>query len=349
MYTRRALAQKKTKISLWMKLLIPLAILIIYGFLWITWTGGVGVKAYQKITIPANASASQLDTILEFPISHTRYRIWYTLFGPDLKLSQWTFKIDESVTTISKLLDALQNPTPTEDDIMFLPGWHKGEISAEMKEKWVIGDLIAEESALITEFTPKYPFLAGKTSLEWFLMPDTYRITGDASVEQVVGKMLQNFNKRIYQPFLSSGKPVEAFYDVLILSSIVQEEEKNPANIPTVAGILKKRLRQSIPLWADVTVCYESLTFWPECQKFVNAHYRLSKDDRLAKNYRYDTRNTTGLPPTPISGVSGPTFLATLNATADGTALFYLHDMQWLIHTADTDAEHEQNKSTYLR
>ncbi len=146
--------------------MITLIILIIYGFLWITWTGGVSIKTYQKVNIPAGASASQLDTILEFPVSHTRYRVWYTLFGPELTLKQGTFKIDESVTTIRELLDALKNPIPTEDDIMFLPGWHKGEIASEMKEKGVIGDLLAEEQTLIATFTPKYPFLTGKTSLE---------------------------------------------------------------------------------------------------------------------------------------------------------------------------------------
>jgi len=253
------------------------------------------------------------------------------------------------VTTIHELLKSLENPTPTEDDIMFLPGWHKREVADEMKEKGVIGDFLTEEKNLIATFTPKYPFLVGKTSLEGFLMPDTYRITGSASVEDVVEKMLQNFNRRIYQPFLESGKPVDAFYDVLTLASIIQEEEKNSANIPTVAGILKKRLRQSIPLGADVTVCYEGLKLGSECQKFVSSYYSLSRDSRQAKNYRYDTRNTTGLTPTPIAGITSNTFFATLNATADGTALFYLHDAQGGIHTATTDAEHEQNKTTYLR
>lgn len=232
------------------------------------------------------------------------------------------------MTTISELLEALKNPTPTEDDIMLLPGWHKGEIAAEMKEKGVIGDLLTEEQNLITTFTPQYPFLSGKTSLEGFLMPDTYRITGSASVEDVVGKMLQNFDRRIYQPFLKTGKPLDAFYDVLTLASVVQEEEKNSANVPTVAGILKKRLRQSMPLGADVTVCYEELKPGGDCQKFVNSYYSLSREARQAKNYRYDTRNTSGLPPTPISGVTSNTFFGTLNATADGEALFYLHDMQ---------------------
>ncbi len=159
-------------------------------------------------------------------------------------------------------------------------------------------------------------------------MPDTYRITGSASVEDVVEKMLQNFNRKIYLPFLETGKPLEAFYDVLILASVVQEEEKNSANVPIVAGILKKRLRQGMPLGADVTVCYEELKPGAECQKFINSYYSLSREVRQAKNYRYDTRHIAGLPPTPIAGVTSNTFFATLNATADGTALFYLHDMQ---------------------
>lgn len=61
--------------------------------------------------------------------------MWYMLFGPKLTLKQGTFQIDESVTTIKELLQALKNPIPTEDDIMLLPGWHKGEVSTEMKKK----------------------------------------------------------------------------------------------------------------------------------------------------------------------------------------------------------------------
>jgi len=60
----------------------------------------------------------------------------------------------------------------------------------------------------------------------------------------MVSKMLDNFQKRIYTPFLESGKPVDAFYDVLILASIVGEEEKSSTQLPIVADILKKRLRQ---------------------------------------------------------------------------------------------------------
>ena len=47
--------------------------------------------------------------------------------------------------------------------------------------------------------------------------------------------------------------------------------------------------------------------------------------------------------------MTASTFLATLNAPAETSAWYYLHDNQGIIRTATTEAEHEQNKSQYLR
>lgn len=153
----------------------------------------------------------------------------------------------------------LQNPTATEEEITLLPGWHKGEINEMFKKHNIDGDLIIEEKNIIAALSSKYPFIQGKTSLEGFLMPDTYRITGGTTVTTMVDKMLDNFEKRIYTPFLASGKPLDAFYDVLILTSIVGEEEKSTTQIPIVADILKKRLRKGWHIGADITACYAEL------------------------------------------------------------------------------------------
>lgn len=56
-----------------------------------------------------------------------------------------------------------------------------------------------------------------------------------------------------------------------------------------------------------------------------------------------------GLTPTPIASVTGEAFMATLNASAENPAWYYLHDSQGIIRTATTESEHEQNKSQYLR
>ncbi len=270
-------------------------------------------------------------------------------FAPDIVLKSGIFAVPEGTNTLEEVFIMLKNPVPTEEEITLLPGWHKGEMAEAFKKNNIEGDLLAEEKSVIAALSPKYPFLIGKESLEWFLMPDTYRITGWTNVTTMVSKMLDNFVIRIYDPFLASGKPVEAFYDVLILASIVGEEEKSSTQLPIVADILKKRLRQGWQIGADITVCYADLLPGSECQKYVNNYYSLSREAREAKNNVYDTRSKVWLPPTPIASMSKAAFVATLDATAETPAWFYLHDSKWIIHTATTDTEHEQNKSTYLR
>ncbi len=267
-------------------------------------------------------------------------------FAPSLELESGAFAVPEGTNTLKKAFIMLQNPVPTEEDITLLPGWHKGEMSEAFKKAGISGDLLSEEQTLIQEFSSQYPFLMGRTSLEGFLMPDTYRITGNTDVKTLVGKMLDNFNKRIYQPFLASGKPVDAFYDVLILASIVWEEEKSASQMPIVADILKKRLRQGWQIGADITVCYPDLIPWSECQSYVNKYYSSPLSERTNT---YDTRTKMGLPPTPIANIAANTFTVTLDATAETEAWYYLHDSQWIIRTATSEAGHEQNKSTYLR
>lgn len=188
-----------------------------------------------------------------------RYNLWKMFFAPSIELKSGIFAVPEGTNTLEELFEMLQNPTQTEEEITLLPGWHKGEINEMFKKHNIEGDLITEEQNIIASLAPKYPFLASKTSLEGFLMPDTYRIAGGTSVTTMVGKMLDNFNKKIYTPFLASGKPVDALYDVLTLASIVGEEEKSPTQLPIVADILKKRLRQGWQIGADITVCYPDL------------------------------------------------------------------------------------------
>jgi len=346
-YQRSQVHQKK--LSSQIKISIALFIALIFTIFWISWTGGTPVNITKTLVIPKGSSISSLNTVLNTKISTTRYKLWNIFFAPEVELKSGIFAVPEGVDTLEEVFLMLQNPITTEEEITLLPGWHKGEIAEAFKKNNVEWDLLQEEKNIIAQLTPKYPFLQWKTSLEGFLMPDTYRILWGTDVTTIVGKMLDNFNKKIYTPFLASGKPVDAFYDVLILASIVGEEEKSSTQIQTVADILKKRLRQGWHIGADITICYPELIPGNECQKFVNKYYSLSRDARAAKNNTYDTREIVGLPPTPIANMTVWAFIATLNATAETPAWYYLHDSQGVIHTAANDAEHEQNKAQYLR
>ena len=80
-------------------------------------------------------------------------------FAPDVTLKFGIFAVPEGTNTLEEVYAMLQNPTPTEEEITLLPGWHKGEISEAFKKNNIEGDLLQEESTIITKLSPKYPFL----------------------------------------------------------------------------------------------------------------------------------------------------------------------------------------------
>jgi UPF0755 protein len=100
---------------------------------------------------------------------------------------------------------------------------------------------------LITKYQNRYPFLQNLKliSLEGFLYPDTYNIDKEKDmIDQLVYLQLETFKKRVWSQAesLVGSSPIGR-YQSMILSSIVEKEERSTTNRPTVAGILLKRLQ----------------------------------------------------------------------------------------------------------
>lgn len=170
------------------------------------------------------------------------------------------------------------------------------------------------------------------------LLPDTYRIKPDATVDDIIRVFLREFDKKIYTPY-SFSSPQE-FYETLIFASIVEKEEKSSTNKPIVAGILKKRYREKIAIGADATVCYEYRLTMTDCTPaFINDH--------IYQKSAYNTRESLTLPPTPIANPSAETFLATMNSEPS-SYYYYLHDNQGQIHYGRSLEEHNLNRVQYL-
>ena len=106
--------------------------------------------------------------------------------------------------------------------------------------------MISSQSNLALLFLAKYPFLRGIDSLEGFLYPDTHEIADGAALETIIMKLLDGFDKKIYQN-LSEGEKKTVQKDI-ILASILQKEERNPVNYSAVASVLKTRLKNNIAL-----------------------------------------------------------------------------------------------------
>lgn len=282
---------------------------------------------------------SSLPHDLKWDISVMRYRLWLKFFSPEIILK--TGKYNAQGMTIKEFLtDWTKNPLHSDNTITVLPWWNIYDMDAYFTRENVLasGAFLETLESHLPLYQEKYSFLQWVKSLEWFLMPDTYRVSKSADADEIITVMLREFQKKIAPSYETLWNNA---YDSLILASIIEREEKSSANKSTVAGILAKRLKEGIPLWADATVCYSFRLMQSECTpRFIG--------ENIAWTSEYNTRNQKWLPPTPISSISLWTWNATINPT-DSPYYFYLHDSAGAIHYATTHEEHIRNKNMYLR
>ncbi|PIP29348.1 hypothetical protein COX27_01865 [Candidatus Kuenenbacteria bacterium CG23_combo_of_CG06-09_8_20_14_all_36_9] len=189
----------------------------------------------------------------------------------------------------------------------FVQGKVDNEISITLREGETLADLADElikqkiinnkndilNLTKVNNFKNDYDFLKNlpDNNLEGFLFPDTYRVYKDAAAEEVIKKMLDNFENKLTSALLTEIKAQnKSLYDILKMASILEKEIKNEKDGKIVAGILWKRLNNSMALQVDSSLKYiigeknnPSLTL-----------------DELAINSPYNTYKYLGLPPTPI-------------------------------------------------
>lgn len=268
-------------------------------------------------------------------------KIYLSENTPDFQLQKWSYNIPANAT-VAKYIESLRFPINTQDiNLTFLEGWNIFDIDEFLSEKNMIETWEFINFAENHNLASEYVFLEDIFSLEWYLYPDTYSINPNTfSVEWLARKMLNNFNKKIFQWLLVDADN-ETIRENIILSSIVEKEEKNPSEKSTVAGILKKRLEEGWKIGADITVCYPFRLTAEECKLSVTKYLYEVND--------YNTRQKVWLPAGPIWNPSLETIQATLKSKST-PYYYYLHDtVTGKIYYGETNADHERNKQLYLR
>ena len=113
------------------------------------------------------------------------------------------------------------------------------------------------------------------------MYPDTYQVDKTKDIiDQLVYIQLETFNTRVRSKVNAPAN----WYQTMILASILEKEERNLANKPTVAGIFLKRLSIGMALDADITLCYGLRTSYATCTPSVIAQ------NISDKNNVYNTR-----------------------------------------------------------
>lgn len=203
---------------------------------------------------------------------------------------------------------------------------------------------VLDDREFLNELIDKYWFLSDKImndeiyySLEGYLFPDTYEFYNDASIKDIIYRLLDNTEKKLANykdQILNSGYDV---HEIITMASIIEKEALIEEDRKGVSQVIYKRLERNMSLGMDVTTYYavkkalsESLTY-----------------DDLNSNSPYNTRNTNliGLPVGPICNVSLQSIDAALNPSKTNYLYFYADLATGKVYFAETYQEFLQYKT----
>jgi peptidoglycan lytic transglycosylase G len=177
--------------------------------------------------------------------------------------------------------------------------------------------------------------------LEGYLFPDTYMLPRRATADQLVARMVSNFEKaltpELRQAATARGLDVHA---LVTLASIVEKETGSPDERPLVAAVYSNRLKIGMGLQCDPTVIYA-------LERAGRYNGNLTRDD-LQFDSPYNTYRYAGLPPGPIAS-PGRASLAAAATPADVPYLYFVSRNDGTHAFATTLEEHNRNVEQYQR
>lgn len=225
---------------------------------------------------------------------------------------------------------------PSEVSITIVPGMTVREIDERLSALAII-----EPNSLINfnihSLRGDYFWIERTSSLEGFLLPDTYNFLPGSESDLVVRKILDNFEAKALPLFEKNVNLLETIQ----LASLLEKEIPDYEEARLAAGILIKRLIVGIPLQVDAALIYSKCSgkFF-DCPALQKADY---KTDSPYNTYLY-----AGLPPTPISNPGLKAIKAALSPK-NSDYWYYLSDPQTkkTIFSKTLD-EHNKNRTKYL-
>jgi UPF0755 protein len=235
--------------------------------------------------------------------------------GSKLKVGDYALRRDMS---IDEFVAALQVLHVQYVRITIPEGWRMEQIAARVAHYGIDGRQFLQEAEHPTLSSAVYPILRDKpprASLEGYLFPDTYYVPLHSSGREFAAFMVRNLANHIGpQMHAQIARERLSVFKVLILSSIVEREARDPSERPLIASVYTNRLTQGQGLFADPTVQFAmrhiSGVWWP-----------VIRQDPHSVNSPYNTYLHVGLPPGPIAEPG----LASIQAVINPANTSYLY------------------------
>lgn len=249
-----------------------------------------------------------------------------------------------SKISVARLGRDLARGSNFERAITIPEGWNNREIQAYFAKEGLgqgvsLAELDGNEG--LKKFSDKFTFLREVPSsggLEGYLFPDTYRIFQDADTEKIIGRMLENFDKKI-SPELRQEitRQKKTIFEIVTMASLIEKEVVSDEDRALVSGVLWRRLDLGIGLQVDATIAYitgKKTTKIPAGDLQIDSPYN---------TYKY-----RGLPIGPVSN-PGLSAIKAAIYPQKSPYLYYLSAPDGRTIFSRTLEEHNTAKAKYLR
>jgi UPF0755 protein len=193
-------------------------------------------------------------------------------------------------------------------------------------------DRLSHDSLFVRTITG-HPY----TSLEGFLYPETYKFSSTVTTDSVLAELVDVYHQKTAALQLPPAQS-SAYYQTLILASIVEDEAVMKDEKPVIASVYLNRLAHAMKLESCPTVAYLLE------KQGIHRQYLLYKDLKI--DSPYNTYFYAGLPPTPICSPSVSSIQAVLQP-AKTNYLFFFADMKGRNIFSATYAEHLQKQRQF--
>jgi UPF0755 protein len=187
----------------------------------------------------------------------------------------------------------------------------------------------AQSNTIRSKYEP-----ANVNSLEGLTWPDTYFIGANETEQQILQKIVTQFDTKADEIGLQGSGPANGGldpYQALVSASLIQAEAGTPDDTSLISAVIVNRLKDDMPLQIDATLCYAKGGCPP-----------VPTDADRKIDSPYNTYTNKGLPPGPIKTVSEDSLRAALNPAPVGFK-YYVSDSHGKTYYAVTLSEHEKN------
>ncbi|HCD53030.1 MAG TPA: endolytic transglycosylase MltG [Balneolaceae bacterium] len=204
-----------------------------------------------------------------------------------------SYSYEQLLSTMAK---GIQDPV----SIVVLPGITINRLARSLSRQLAFDSLAVMQVFSDSVFLKQTGF--NQEELFGRMLPETYLMYWTSSPEDVVNRMLKEFNDRTASAYKNADNDFDLSIDeVLTLASIVEWEAKDENEKPVIAGLYYNRLKRRMHLQADPTINFAL----GERRRLLYEDYELDHPYNTYKNY--------GLPPGPITNPALSTIKAVIN------------------------------------